>query len=126
MRALWLLPVLVIGLWGADITGKWSGTIEVSDPSSGTVINTPVKAEFAQAANAVSGKIGRTEEERTEPIQNARIEGDSLVFEVRSAETTGAVKFNLKVVSDSRLEGEMKGAIEDGPISGKVKLEKVK
>ena len=27
MRKLWLLPLLAAGLYAADITGKWTGTI---------------------------------------------------------------------------------------------------
>ena len=126
MRKLWLLPLLAAGLYAADITGKWTGTITVSDPSSGTVMDTPVRAEFIQKANLVSGSIGRKEDQRAEPIQNAKLEGDSLVFEVRPGETEGSVKFNLKVVNAGRIEGDMKGMIDVGPITGKVMLEKEK
>ena len=126
MRRFLLLALAASALYAADITGKWSGSIAVSDPSSGAVINTPVKAVFDQKENAISGSIGRKEDERAEPIHNARLEGKTLVFEVRSEETSGAVKFNLTVTSDDRIEGEMKGAIDVGPITGKVTLEKVK
>jgi hypothetical protein len=126
MKLIWLLPVMALALSGADITGKWTGNIEVDDPSSGNKINTPVRAQFDQKANAISGTIGRREDEQQETIRNARLEGKSLVFEVQSAETTGLVKFNLVVVSQDRIEGEMKAAIDVGNISGKVTLEKVR
>jgi len=126
MNKLWLLPVLTLALYGGDISGKWTGSIEVSDPSSGSTINTPVKAEFSQNAGAITGKIGRSEEDQSEPIRNARLEGKNLMFEVRSPETTGLVKFNLVVVSKDRIEGEMTGAVDIGNISGKVLLTKVK
>jgi hypothetical protein len=126
MKKLWLLPVFALALYGGDITGKWTGNIEVSDPSSGSTVDTPVKAEFAQNAAGITGRIGRTEEEQAEPIRNAKLDGKNLVFEVRSPETTGMVKFNLVVVSDDRIEGDMKGAIDIGNISGKVHLRKVK
>ncbi|MBZ5583670.1 MAG: hypothetical protein LAQ30_15955 [Acidobacteriia bacterium] len=89
-------------------------------------MDTPVRAEFIQKANLVSGSIGRKEDQRAEPIQNAKLEGDSLVFEVRPGETEGSVKFNLKVVNAGRIEGDMKGMIDVGPITGKVMLEKEK
>ena len=63
MKKMWLLPLFTLAMWGADVTGKWAGNIAVEDPSSGTTVNTPVKAEFAQKDQAVSGKIGRTEED---------------------------------------------------------------
>ena len=90
MKKLWLLPVFTLALWGADINGKWTGNIEVADPSSGDKINTPVKAQFDQNSAGISGKIGRTEDEEQEPIRNAKLDGKNLVFEVTAPETTGA------------------------------------
>jgi len=126
MKKLWLLPVFTLALWGADINGKWTGNIEVADPSSGDKINTPVKAQFDQNGAGISGKIGRTEDEEQEPIRNAKLDGKNLVFEVTAPETTGAVHFTLVVVSDDRIEGDMKGVIDVGNITGKVILRKVK
>jgi len=122
MRMLWLVPCMALSMWGADVSGKWSGIIEVNDGSSGDIINTPVKAEFDQKAAQVSGKIGRKEDEECEPIRNARLEGNTLVFEVRSPEIAAAFKFNLALVGSNRIEGDMRGAIDSGPITGKVKL----
>jgi hypothetical protein len=121
-----LLPVLALALYAGDIDGKWSGTIEVSDPSGGDKINTPVKAEFEHKADGITGKIGRSEERDNEPIRNARLEGKTLVFEVHSAEATSPMKFNLVLVTDDRIEGEMVGAVDSGSIMGKVKLTKSK
>ncbi len=121
-RMLWLVPCFALSMWGADLSGKWSGIIEVNDGSSGDIINTPVKAEFDQTATHISGKIGRKEDEQCEPIRNARLEGNTLVFEVRTAEIPTAFKFSLELVGSDRIEGRMKGAIDTGPITGKVKL----
>jgi len=117
-----LLPLLAFTLSGADVSGRWSGVIVVEDTSSGERINTPVKAEFNQSTSSVSGKIGRKEDEQSEPIRNGKVEGDTFVFEVRAPELTGAFKFHLVLVADNRIEGDMKGAIDTGPIAGKVKL----
>jgi hypothetical protein len=122
MRKLWLVSCLALSLYGKDISGKWSGVIEVDDTSSGTTVKTPVKAQFDQKTGAISGKIGRKEDEESEPIYNAKLDGNTLMFEVRSAETSGAVKFNLVLVTDTLIQGDMKGAIGTGPIAGKVKL----
>lgn len=119
LALLWTIP-----LAANDISGRWTGIIEVADLSSGTTINTPVKAEFSQKSNLVSGKIGRTADEEPEAIRNGKIEGDRFSFEVLSPEATGTVKFEL-TVNGNRLEGMMKGAIEIGPISGKVHLTRV-
>ena len=40
MKLLWLLPVLALALYGADLTGKWTGTVDVADPGNGDKIST--------------------------------------------------------------------------------------
>jgi hypothetical protein len=108
-------------LMAGDLSGKWSGSIEVDDNAGGSSISTPVKAEFQQKANLVSGKIGRREDEQAEPIRNGKVEGEKVSFEVSSVETTSAMKFNL-VLQGDHLEGEMKGTVDSGEIVGKVRL----
>jgi hypothetical protein len=112
------LPLL---LAGDDISGRWSGSIEVADNAGGSSITTPVRAEFQQRANLVSGKIGRREDEQSETIRNGKVEGTKISFEVSSVETTSAMKFNL-VLQGDHLEGEMKGTVDSGEIVGKVRL----
>jgi hypothetical protein len=112
------LPLLLVA---GDISGKWSGSIEVADNAGGGSITTPVRAEFQQKANLVSGKIGRREDEQAETIRNGKIEGSKISFEVSSVETTSAMRFSL-VLEGDRLEGEMKGTVDSGEIVGKVRL----
>ena len=110
---------------GADLTGRWTGTIAVDDVGSGTTITTQVHIDLQQKADSLSGKIGRIEDTDVVPIKNARMEGDTLVFEAASEETTGPMKFSLKIAGD-RMEGTMKGSIDSGDINGKVKLTREK
>jgi hypothetical protein len=110
---------LVLG--ASDVSGKWSGSIEVADNAGGSSITTPVRAEFQQKANLVSGKIGRREDEQAETIRNGKVDGSKVSFEVSSVETTSAMKFNL-VLQGDHLEGEMKGTVDSGEIVGKVRL----
>ncbi|HWC01016.1 MAG TPA: hypothetical protein VG672_30120 [Bryobacteraceae bacterium] len=121
MKILLLFLCGAMVLTAADISGRWVGTIEVADDSSGTTINTPVRAEFEQKASQLAGKIGRKEDEQSESIRNGKIEGKKILFEVNSPETSGAMKFELTVEGD-RIEGEMKGSVDSGPIVGKVHL----
>jgi hypothetical protein len=116
-----LLVCLPLLLGAGDISGKWSGSIEVADNAGGSSITTPVRAEFLQKANLVSGKIGRREDEQAEPIRNGKVEGSKISFEVSSVETTSAMRFNL-VLDGNHLEGEMKGTVDSGEIVGKVRL----
>ena len=126
MKALWLVPLFALTMFGADVSGKWSGSIEVSDPSTGDKINTPVKVVFDQKDSTVSGKIGRTEDDQTEDIHNGKLDGNKLTFDVQPPEATSAMKFQLVLVAADRIEGEMKGAVDVGNVSGKVTLQKDK
>jgi hypothetical protein len=126
MKNLWLLPLVAVALYGGDVSGKWTGSVEVTDPSSGEKISTPVKAEFTQKSADVSGKIGRAEDTQPETIRQGKVDGKNLAFEVQPPEATSAMKFILVLVSEDRIEGEMQGAIDVGKVSGKVTLNRVK
>src|SRR5215467_3632121 len=121
MSRLWLCLFVPLMLGVTDVSGTWSGSIEVADNAGGSSITTAVRAEFQQKANLVSGKIGRREDEQAETIRNGKVEGTKISFEVSSVETTSAMKFNL-VLEGDHLEGEMKGTVDSGEIVGKVRL----
>jgi len=118
-KILWLLPWVALALSGSDLTGKWSGTIEMADEGT----TTPVSVELIQKAAVVSGKIGRTGGGEDETIRNGKVDGKKVSFEVNSAH--GLMKFAL-TLEEERLEGEMKGTTDDGEIVGKVKLAREK
>ena len=121
MKKLWLLPCLAAALMAADVSGKWTGNVDVDDPTGGSAINTQVRAELRQKADAITGTIGRQEDQEAESIQNAKLDGKRLTFEVSSAETSGLVKFVLTLDGD-RLDGEMSGSMDGTAITGKVHL----
>ena len=121
MKLLFLLLLVCALAFGADLSGRWTGTIAVDDVGSGTTITTQVHIDLQQQGTGFSGKIGRVEDSDVVPIKNARMEGDTLIFEAASDETTGPMKFALKIAGD-RMEGTMKGSIDTGDIDGKVKL----
>ena len=118
-KILWLLPWVALALSGSDLTGKWSGTIEIADEGA----TTPVSVQFVQKADVVLGKIGRTGGGEEESIRNGKVDGKKVSFEVNSAH--GLMKFAL-TLEEERLEGEMKGTTDDGEIVGKVKLAREK
>ena len=121
MTKLWLLPCCAATLMAADVSGKWAGNVDVDDPGGGSVISTQVRADLTQKADAVTGTIGRQEDQSGESIQNAKLDGKRLTFEVSSSETQGLIKFVLTLDGD-RLEGEMSGTMDGTPIAGKVHL----
>ncbi|HVN06310.1 MAG TPA: hypothetical protein VMT86_17935 [Bryobacteraceae bacterium] len=121
MRRLWLLLILAASLMAADVSGKWTGNVEVADPSGGSTINAAVRAELRQQGDAVSGTIGRQEDQEAESIQNAKLDGSRLTFEVSSAETNGLIKFVLTLDGD-KLDGQMSGTMDGADLNGKVHL----
>ena len=120
-KAFWLLPFLAFALSGADVSGKWSGTIDIED--SGSTI--PIQVELVQKADEVSGKVGRAGTGDEGTIRNGKVDGTKLFFEVISSETSSPFKWTLTLVND-QLEGEMKGSVDEGEIVGKVKLSRAK
>jgi len=116
-KAFWLLPCLALVMSGADVSGKWSGTIDVEDAGS----STDVQVELVQKASTLTGKVGRTGGGDEGEIKNGKVEGEKVSFELVSSYSTTPFKFTLTLVND-RLEGEMKGSLDQGEIVGKVKL----
>jgi len=95
----------------------------VDDPTSGSVVDTQVRAELRQKADTITGVIGRQEDQTGESVQNARLDGKRLTFEVSSTEANGSIKFALTLDGD-HLEGEMSGTMDGTPIAGKVHLKR--
>jgi hypothetical protein len=116
-KVLWMLPCLALVLSGADLSGKWSGTIDVEDSGS----STSVEVQLVQKSDLVTGKIGRAGGGDEGEIRNGKVEGTKVSFEVVAHENTSPFKFTLTLIED-RLEGEMKGSVDEGEIVGKVKL----
>jgi hypothetical protein len=105
----------------ADVSGKWTGNVVVDDPDGGSPIDTQVHAELRQNADAITGTIGRQEDQPAESIQHAKLDGKRLTFEVSSAEASGLVKFVLTLDGD-HLDGEMSGSLDGAALTGKVHL----
>jgi hypothetical protein len=126
MRGIALVLALAARLAAADITGAWVGTVVVADPGNGEKISTPVKAQLEQKGGAISGKIGREHDQDLEQIRNGKLDGNTLTFEVQPEEATSPMVFTLTLVSDDRIEGGIKGAVDTGKISGTVLLTRVK
>jgi hypothetical protein len=120
-KAFLLLPFLAFALSASDVSGKWSGTIDIEDAGS----TIPIQVELVQKSDVVSGKVGRQGTADEGSIRNGRVDGTKVSFEVVSTETSGVFKWTLTLVND-QMEGEMKGSTDDGEIVGKVKLSREK
>ncbi len=106
----------------ADLSGAWRGVIEVNHGGGAPTVNAPIQLRLEQKGNALTGDIRHEGAEMNPiPIQSGRVEGNEVYFEASSEQTNGPVRFRLKL-EGKRLTGQMRGAVEQGPISGRVDL----
>ncbi len=101
--------------------GKWAGAIVIEDPGSNSTVRTPVELELSEHDGVVDGKIGRKGDAERVVIRNGKVQGSNVTFEASSAETATPMKFTLKLNGD-RMEGEMRGSVDSGPIVAKVQF----
>ena len=102
-----------------DISGKWSGEFKVE----GGDHSIPQFFILKQQDKTVTGTGGPDASEQY-PIENGRIQGDSLKFEL----TTGEWKFayELKMASQDELRGDLKLESVNDRRSAKVVLSRLK
>ena len=111
MRTLLCLLIVAIlasvAIANVDVTGKWEGTFNVTDPSGETKDSTALLV-LKQKGIEITGTVGPNEDEQF-PIQKGKIEGSKIVLE---ADHDGnPIKFDL-VLSGDRITGEAIGSHE--------------
>ena len=77
----------------ANITGKWSGSFNITRPDGETKDSTAVLL-LKQTGSEITGSVGPNEEEQ-HPVTKGNIEGDKLTLEAR----TRAVRFSSSLFS---------------------------
>lgn len=97
----WLLLAVALGwsLPDIDVTGKWTGTLDIPGPDgkdSTAVLN------LKQKGAEITGTAGPGEDEQL-PIKNGKIEGDKISLDV---ENNGRVIHFAMVVAEDRITGE--------------------
>lgn len=84
-----------------DVTGKWSGSFNMTSPNGETKETTALLV-LKQTGTEISGTVGPDEGEQV-AIQKGKIEGDKITLE---AEHEGhSIKFSLVLAAD-RITGE--------------------
>lgn len=119
IRVLYCFLISLLTVQAADLSGKWTGTIQVTT-SDGDTTTVPLLAELHQKGQELAGTLGRHAAEH-QTIQKGRIDGTKVSFEVTTSDSGTPFTFEL-TATDLRLEGNMKGRLESGPVSGKVAL----
>lgn len=118
-RTLALLVLFAVSAMASDLTGKWSGTFTVR----GGDHTVPQLFTLKQEGRTVTGSGGPNSSEQY-PIENGRIEGSDMKFEL----TTGEWKFtyDLKQTRSDALRGDLKLESVGDSRTAKVFLERVK
>jgi hypothetical protein len=108
MRVLLCVSVLIgIALAApADInvTGNWSGTVNIARPDGSTSDNTVVLI-LKQSGTEISGTVG-TRQDDQRPIQKGKIDGDKIALEVQDSENNRVITFALVLAGD-RIKGDV-------------------
>jgi hypothetical protein len=107
-------------LSAADVTGAWSGTLEMINPN-GENKTRPLVMTLKQTGDEVTGTIGPRDDDQL-PVLKGKVNGSKLMFEV-DAHNDGIIKFVLNTTDDA-ITGEASGEHEGEPRKAKVDLKK--
>jgi hypothetical protein len=119
-----VLFVLLVPLASAaDVTGKWSGSLEGKDPD-GETVTVPAHADLKQQGDSITGKVWK-EIEHQFSIEKGKIEGNRIAFEFKAPEGSEDAEplvhsVRLTVVGEDQLQGELEVAMEGGKMTGKL------
>ena len=98
MRKLLAIAVLCASYAiGAEVSGKWSGTVDVKR-DDGSTNSESVYFAFKQQGDTVTGTAGGPNE--AHPIEKGKVEGNTITFEL-APEGRGVFKVKLTVDGDN-------------------------
>lgn len=106
-------------LYAGDVTGKWAGTSEFMN-QGGEVRSGQTLMTLKQSGEQVTGTAGPSAE-RQQEVQNGRVSGDKLTFEITDPGGKAVVELT---VGDGSLKGEAKFHRGYGVITMKLELKR--
>jgi hypothetical protein len=109
-----LLTLLLAAAWtlsASDLTGKWSGTVDMKQDGDAQTI--PVVMIVKQDGNKLTGTAGPEDDQHT--IQKGLVDGDTVTMEVDGGEAIFYLE--LKVDGD-----QISGAVKQGTDGEKMKI----
>ena len=96
------LAGLVLAAPAGDLSGKWTGTFNISIPD-GSVRESEIIMMLKQTGTDLTGTAGPQEGEQF-PIRNGKVVGDKVTFEVERSDVSQVIKFDLALAGD-RIKG---------------------
>jgi hypothetical protein len=117
------LALSALSLFGADVTGKWTGTFEVNH--DGEKRSADAFMVLKQEGGKITGTVGQSVEQQF-PIKTGTIEGSRVQLEVVPDQGPALVKFDLTLDGDDHLSGDLTGEGGEGSLKGKIDLKREK
>jgi len=97
-------------LWGADVAGKWSGSLKDDAGHS-----FPWYLNLQQDGTRISGKMGPQKEEDQRSIVDGAIEGSTLHFRAPGGDGSGTEFVTVELhIGDGDLSGTLEGKDRTG------------
>ena len=125
MRTLLCLFVLAAlacaAIADVDVTGKWSGSFNMTGPNGETKDGTALLM-LKQSGTDITGSVGPNEDEQF-VIQKGKIEGDKITLEADHGGNT--MKIDLVLAAD-RITGEAQMSAEGQTLKAKIDVSRAK
>jgi hypothetical protein len=106
----------------ADVTGKWSGSFDITTPDGETKSDSAF-LNLKQDGNKITGTAGPNEDHQMD-IKTGKIEGSKIALEV-VLEDGNVLSFDLAIVED-HIKGTAKGEMDGEKKTAKVDVTRVK
>ncbi len=106
----------------ADVTGKWSGSFDVTGPDGETKADTAF-LNLKEEGGKISGTAGPNEDHQLN-IKTGKIEGDKIALEV-TLEDGNTLTFDLTLAAD-HIKGDVKGEMGGEKMTAKLDVTRVK
>jgi len=106
----------------ADVTGKWSGSFDITTPDGETKSDSAF-LNLKQDGNKITGTAGPNEDHQMD-IKTGKIDGSKIALEV-VLEDGNVLTFDLAIVED-HIKGTAKGEMDGEKKTAKVDVTRVK
>uniref|UniRef100_Q024A0 Lipocalin-like domain-containing protein n=1 Tax=Solibacter usitatus (strain Ellin6076) TaxID=234267 RepID=Q024A0_SOLUE len=110
-----------VALADTDVTGKWSGSFNATNPNGETKESTAVLV-LKQNGAAITGTVGPNEDEQF-PIQKGKIEGDKISI---VADQDGHTMTFTLVLAAERITGEAQMSRDGQTMKAKIDVTRAK
>jgi hypothetical protein len=106
----------------ADVTGKWSGSFDITGPDGQTKADTAF-LNLKQDGAKITGTAGPSEDHQMD-IKTGKIDGDKIALQVE-LEDGSVLTFDLALAAD-HIKGDVKGSMGDEKMTAKLDVTRVK